>query len=260
MNQLVEIPIASLVSSVFTKTPHESLSENYIHIPTSVLVTDMIKLGWKPCESNQINSKKKSGYQKHVVKFFNPDLFIQKENGSDVDIFPQILIFNSHDGSSSFQFRTGLYRLACSNGLIVSTHEIEKFKIRHMGYNFENLRVTLNTMTEKLPTLINKINQFKSISLTEPQINDFAKKSWALRFDKKYLIDSNNITKSVRKDDEGNDLWNVFNRVQENLIKGGFKIVNTENNKVRVIKKVRSFVNDIKLNEDLWELAETYTK
>ena len=48
-------------------------------------------------------------------------------------VFPQILLTNSHDGKNSFQFQAGLYRLICSNGLVIADTQFEAVKIRHMG-------------------------------------------------------------------------------------------------------------------------------
>ena len=60
---------------------------------------------------------------------------------SDGDtVFPQILMTNSHDGKNSFQFQAGLYRLVCSNGLVIADAQFEDVKMRHMGYSFEDLQ------------------------------------------------------------------------------------------------------------------------
>jgi hypothetical protein len=55
--------------------------------------------------------------------FRNDDVVINGEDGDTV--FPQILLTNSHDGKNAFQFQAGLYRLVCSNGLVIADTQFE---------------------------------------------------------------------------------------------------------------------------------------
>lgn len=261
--KLKEIKQEDMVNSIFTKIPFETVSKKYVHIPTYTLIKDMEKLGWVVVETKQskIKNTRKNGYQKHIVKFYNPDITIQGENGDDV--FPQIILINSHDGTSSFQFRIGLYRLICTNGLVIATTEFGNVSIRHFGYSFEELRKTVTNLTEKLPNIVVKINTFRDCTLSDDQIKEFALNAAIARFGDKLKngeaeIDIDELLKAKRKEDEGNSLWNVFNRIQEKLINGGFKLTNSETEKTRKVRSVKSFITNLKLNEDLWTLAESY--
>jgi hypothetical protein len=60
-----------------------------------------------------------------------------------------------------------------------------------------------------------------------------------------------------RKQDEGDSLWVVLNRVQESVLKGGYSITNAKN-KIRRAKSIKNIQQDIKLNQQVWELAETF--
>ena len=122
--------------------------------------------------------------------------------------------------------------------------------IRHVNYTFGSLQVKVNEMITKLPGLVDKINTFKATTLTEPQMVEFATKACALR--SKQTVNIMDVLNATRPEDEGNDLWAVFNRVQEKVVNGMFK---TGTRKARVIK---NFQQDIKINEQLFELAETY--
>ena len=55
-----------------------------------------------------------------------------------------------------------------------------------------------------------------------------------------------------RPQDEGNDLWVVFNRIEEKIIGGSYKAGR------RKARSIKNFQKDIELNEKLWELAESY--
>ena len=48
-------------------------------------------------------------------------------------------------------------------------------RIRHMGYDFNTLRETINEMVEKLPLTVESMNKFKNTELSEPQKYDLAR-------------------------------------------------------------------------------------
>jgi hypothetical protein len=105
-------------------------------------------------------------------------------------------------------------------------------------------------MITKLPGLVNKINLFKTTVLTETQMTDFATKASALRTKK--TVNIMDILTPTRTEDQGNDLWVVFNRVQEKILGGSYTSGG------RKARSVKNFQQDIKINEQLFELAESY--
>jgi hypothetical protein len=119
-----------------------------------------------------------------------------------------------------------------------------------MNYTFESLQAKVNEMITKLPGLVNKINTFKAKELTEEQMNDFATKASELRTKKRVNIME--VLAPTRPEDQGNDLWVVFNRVQEKILGGSYTSGG------RKARSVKNFQQDIKLNEQLFELAESY--
>jgi hypothetical protein len=110
---LSQSEIKSKAPSIFTKTPSPGLSDKYTHIPTSIVLDDMEKLGWGVVDAKEIKARKGIGFQKHLIVFRNNNIVI---NGDDGDVvFPQILLQNSHDGKSSFTFTAGLWLLQQQN-------------------------------------------------------------------------------------------------------------------------------------------------
>jgi len=240
--------IKRLAPSVFTtdKAPH--LTDKYIQTPTSRVVEDLMNLGWQVTKVQEVRSRKYKGFQKHIVVFRNPDIMIKgKEND---DAFPQILLTNSHDGKAAFNFRVGIFRLICSNGLVVSDADFSNVSIRHVNYTFESLQTKIGEVIAKLPKLVKKINLFKSTELTEVQMQDFAAKAMQLRT--KQHVNIMDVLNADRPQDKGNDLWVVFNRIQEKLIGGSYRAGQ------RKARSVKNFQKDIELNEQLFELAELY--
>ena len=240
--------IRQIAPSVFTteKAPH--LTDKYIQTPTSRVVEDLMNLGWQVTKAQEVRSRKYKGFQKHVVVFRNPDIMIKGKDGDDA--FPQILLTNSHDGKAAFNFRVGIFRLVCSNGLVISDADFSNVSIRHINYTFESLQARVAEMIAKLPNLVNKINTFKQTQLTEEQMKDFATKAMKLRT--KQQVNVLEILTADRPQDQGNDLWVVFNRIQEKLLGGSYRAGQ------RKARSVRNFQKDIELNEQLFELAGSY--
>jgi hypothetical protein len=240
--------------SVFTKGPSQQMSDKYTFIPTTRVIEDMETLGWNVVGASEIKSRKGNGYQKHMLVFQHPDLTINGENGDDV--FPQVLMTNSHNGSSSFQFRVGLYRLVCSNGLVVATQEFENVKVRHMGYSFDELQQTIKTITERLPLTVESMNKMKEIELEQDQMVALANQMLEVRFGdstKDMGFDIDQILEPVRVEDQTNDLWTVFNRIQERIIGGDFNY--STNNRIRKARRIKNFNQDIDLNQDMFRTA-----
>ena len=257
-NFLNESQIREQASSIFTTKGAPGTSEKYSHIPTNQIIQDMEKLGWGVVDAKQVRARKGEGYQKHLVVFRNNNLVIEGTDGDSA--YPQVLLTNSHDGKNAFTFTAGLFRMVCENGLVICSKEFENLKIRHYGYNFEELTNVINSMVEKLPLTVESMNRFKGKQLVKEQIEEFAKKAAAIRFGVEQLqnitIDYDKLIEPTRPEDQGNDLWSVFNVVQEKLVHGMFEY--TSGNKLRKARKIKNFKQDLDLNAKLYELAVEY--
>ena len=250
--------LSEIAPSIFTMTPSNEVSKKYTHIPTERVIDDMELLGWKPVDAKEVKARTEDtrGVQKHLVVFRNDDVVI---NGDDGDtVYPQILITNSHDGKNAFQFTAGLFRMICENGLIIATDEFADLKMRHMGYTFEDLQVLIRGMVEKLPLTVEAMNKMKAVELEEDQMFNLAKSFLDIRvegtqntFDSQAIED---VLNAQRKKDEGEMLWEVFNRVQENIIEGNFQY-KTPSGKVRQARIIKNFKQDQDVNKKMFSKA-----
>jgi len=250
--------LSEMAPSIFTMTPSSEVSEKYTHIPTEQVIDDMGLLGWKPVDAKEVKARTKNtqGVQKHMLVFRNDDVVINCKDGDIV--YPQILITNSHDGKNAFQFTAGLFRMICENGLVISTDEFADLKMRHMGYTFEDLQVLIRGMVEKLPLTVECMNKMKEVELKEEQMFDLAKSFLDIRvegtentFDIQAIDD---VLSAQRKKDEGNMLWEVFNRVQENIIESNFEY-KTPKGKVRQARVIKNFKQDQDVNKKMFSKA-----
>jgi len=246
--------------SIFTKKGSSETSSKYTHIPTDQVIKDMELLGWGVIDAKEVKARKKNtiGFQKHLVVFRNPNVVITGKDGDDV--FPQILLTNSHDGKNAFTFTAGLFRMVCENGIVISTEQFEDYKIRHMGYDFKTLQDTIKEMVERLPLTVESMNKMKEVELEEEQVFELAKSFLDIRLgeDVKYedsAIDE--VLQAQRKEDEGYRLWEVFNRLQENIMEGNFKYL-TVKGKTRQGRVIKNFKQDQELNKKLFSKALEY--
>ena len=251
---------------VFADAPtNPDVSKKYLFVNTETIIDDLDKLGWKPVEAAQRKSIKKEGtiFSKHMVAFQNPDIKITSGDGDDA--YPRILLTNSHDGMQAFKFSVGIFRLVCSNGLVVADEQFSDFKIKHKGYTFGELRKVVRQAVEDLPNKVQIMNDMKNRILTRDEKNKLAldamliragvtpdsEQAEAFNYDDETIDD---ILDPKRDADKGNDLWRVFNVVQEKITQGDFHAALT-GAKVRKVRKIQSFEKDIKVNKELFKLA-----
>lgn len=245
------------------------VSDRYVHANTATVIEDLGKLGWFPVQAKQCREKKgSSGIRSfHMVAFQNPDVKIVKQNedGTEtVDTFPRIILTNSHDGFNSFKFMVGLFRLVCSNGLVVADEQMVSMSIRHINYSFDELRKVVAESIKQVPNIVNTMNTMKNTDITDEQKKELATEVVKIRKniegEQKIDIDEEtimSILNPVREEDESNDLWTVFNVCQEKLIKGGYNALNSKN-KVRRQRGITSIKKDIDYNQRLWTAAMRY--
>jgi hypothetical protein len=254
--------VRALAPVVFATEPtNKNVSEKYLHVNTETVIDDLAKLGWFPVTAMQRRTKpRKDGSptirSKHMISFQNPDLMIKGKDGDDA--CPRIIVTNSHDGLSSFQFRVGIYRFICSNGLVVADEEFSAFSIKHKGYTFEELQTVVSSAVADLPNKIVVLNKMQARMLTAQEQRQLAIDAMALRSSNPDAIydeaSIEEVLTATRKEDEGDSLWLVFNRVQESIINGGYSAA-LRGAKIRKVKKIKSFERDLQVNQDLFKLA-----
>ena len=251
---------------VFADAPtNPEVSGKYLFVNTETIIDDLEKLGWLPVQAAQRKARKKEGtiFSKHMVAFQNPDIMIKSEDGDNA--YPRILLTNSHDGMQAFKFSVGIFRLVCSNGLVIADEQFSDFKIKHKGYSFEELRNVVRQAVADLPNKVQVMNDMKNRTLTQEEKNKLALDAMLIRAGIKpnsdkakefeYDVETiEDILDPKREADKGDDLWSVFNVIQEKITQGEFHAA-LKGAKVRKVRKIKSFEKDIKVNKELFKLA-----
>ena len=241
------------------------LSDHYSFVPTIKVVNDLRALGYDCVDAKSVKARKKStdGYQKHMLTFEHPKYKVE-----GVDEYPQLLLTNSHDGGNAFTLSAGIFRLVCSNGLVIQTEDYGSARLVHKGYSFEAVQKLVNEFNVTIDEVLTKITAMKKVQLTKDQQIEFAKQAALLRFTAKSynednisdVVDIDGLLNVERKEDAGNGLYEVFNRVQESLINGNYLYasngkVDVEGTKTRKARPIKNFKQNIEVNQRLSELA-----
>ena len=244
------------------------LSKHYSFVPTMNVVNDLRELGYECVDATQVKARKKStnGYQKHMLTFEHPKY---KVDGATE--YPQLLLTNSHDGGNAFTLSAGIFRLVCSNGLVIKTEDYGSARLVHKGYSFEAVQKLVKEFEETVGEVLNKITAMKKVELTKEQQIEFAKKAALLRFTAKSYNEDNiadvvsidDLLNVDRKEDAGNGVYEVFNRVQESIVQGKYLYaasgkVKDADTKTRKARPIKNFKQSIDVNKKLSELAFAY--
>ena len=251
--------------SIFAEQPWEQVSEKYKFIPTITVLDELRKEGFLPVKAVQSKTRieGKGDFTKHLIRFRHQD-YLDKPAVVG-DSIPEIVLVNSHDRSSSYELLSGLYRLACSNGLLVKTSDFESIRVTHSGNVVDNVIEGSCRLIADVPKLIDKVQTLQGIQLTNDQRSVFAKAALQLKYD---TDESGNVLSPVSTDrilaprrsfDSGKDLWTTFNVVQENLIKGGLRGTSDAGKRTRT-RGVTSVSGDVRLNKALWTLTDEIAK
>ena len=236
--------------SVFGEEKHASRSERYAYIPTITLLESLQREGFQPffaCQT-RVRDQSRREHTKHMLRLRRAGQI----TGQQV---PEIILLNSHDGSSSYQMLPGLFRGVCCNGLVCGT-SLGEVRVPHKGNVVEKVIEGAYEVLGVFDRLEEKRDAMQSLLLPPPAQQALAKAALTYRFGEEHQpVTESQVLSARRWQDEQNDLWSVFNRLQENLSKGGLSGRSVQGKRSRT-RAVNGIDGDIKLNRALWVMAE----
>lgn len=254
--------IAVRAPSALAHNQHHSRSERYAYIPTIGVIEAMQKAGFFVFEAKRsaARSEDKRDYTKHMIRFRH-----QSQQSLAVgDSLPEVVLVNSHDGSSAYRLMAGIFRLVCANGMIVADSMQDSISVRHSGNVIDAVVEGSQRIIDQVPQTLHAVTRWSQLQLTEGEQQAFAESARVLRFgDSDGNVDTpitaEQLLRSRRAYDSGPDLWKTLNRVQENVIRGGMAAIGRDSQGHRrrfSAREVKGIDQDVKLNKALWHLAE----
>ena len=253
--------LQNLVPSAFATSPHESRSSKYTYIPTSVVIHELMKNDFLPARATQSKSRVegKTEFTKHMIRFRHASSQVVKVG----DSLPEIVLINSHDGTSAYKLMGGLFRLVCSNGMVVSDSMCAELSVHHKGNIVDDVIEGSFRVLDDTQKALGVSAEWQGLHLGTAEQQIFAEAAHELRFaDADGNIDTpirpDQLLAPRRWDDRGNDLWRTFNRVQENVIRGGLTARGDRDTNFRRVttREVKGIDQDVKLNRALWTLTQ----
>lgn len=236
-------------------TAYSEVSDKYKLVKTNDMIEKLKAQGFKleSFVANKVKKVERQGFQKHRAVFSHDTLL----KGNHVDGIPQLVLTNSHDGTSSVVLQLGFFRLICSNGLMVGKTVGNPIRLRHSGKNiYEQLDRGVERIVAQLTALNDAIDKMKAKVLTDSEIRAFQEKALSSRVDAN-IVKSFNFSIN-RPEDKAKDLFTVMNVIQENLIRGGATMIVDKGNDrtgLRTLRPIRSIAVQSSINTDLWDSA-----
>lgn len=247
-----------LHSCITATAPISTVSDRYGFIPSSEVINRFQQEGWllTKAEAVKVRKPSKEGFQRHLLRFVHHTQ-AQVNTGHRMET----VFINSHDKTSGVVMASGVFRFVCSNGLVVSDSAINGFKMYHTGLTMDRVMDNAYTILGQQEKVAQTIDLWKSIKIELPEALKLAKTGLELRWGKNqdlYPVSAESLLNARRSEDFENTLWNIFNRVQENVINGGqFDKSRSRHDgrPFRMTRSVKSISENHNINSQLWQAA-----
>ena len=217
----------------------QNVKQKEFYIPTLDVVEKFQNEGWQIKGVNEQRGKNRK-ISSNYIQLHHPDFAVKNSKGKD-EAYTSITISNSCNGAKPLQMSLGIFRQVCTNGLVAFDRHGETENIKHIAINARDLDRFITPMNNKVNKLLTEVSEMKHRGLSIEDMRKLATEAASLRYANLDDINIDDLLIVNRVEDESNDLWTVFNRIQENLT---HDIVNLD--------------EDIKLNQRLFALAETF--
>jgi len=250
--------IARVAPSVMAQAAHDSRSERYTYIPTSQVLDALRREGFEPFAAYQGRTRDESRreFTKHMLRLRHVgDIAKQAVVGDTVN---EIILLNSHDGTSSYQMMAGCFRFVCSNGMVSgeASHDI---RVRHSGDIVGNVIEGAYSVLEHFDQVTESRERMRSVTLSDGEQLAFARAALRLKYEDSAPIEAEQLNRARRVDDRGGDLWRTFNRTQEALVRGGVRGRSANGNRTTT-RAITGISENVAMNRALWTLAEEMAK
>lgn len=266
LNELSLDQVRKVAPAVFAQAPHERTSDRYLFIQTDLMLQGLIRNGWSVVSAVQQGNRGSKSLEtnKHALMLARQD-----DLGKEFKVggtMPLLKIQNSHDGLSSFEISTALFRKVCANGLTVPDGILMAPRVKHTKDMVNDVIEASYKVISEFPKLTQQVEFLQSVQLTAEERKVFSESAARLIFEQdkidrtnKSLLNGWTVEKQLlvpkRQADRLEDLWTVTNVIQENAIRGNVKLVG-ETGKLSHAKEVKSLDRDKQINTELLMLAQ----
>lgn len=251
--------IQRVAPSIFAVSPHESRSSRFTAIPTINVLQGLRREGFEPFYAAQSRARDvgRREFTRHMLRLRQPNQLARVVG----DVFPEVVITNANDGSSSYVMDAGMFRLVCLNGAVVGNNIVEGVHLRHTGDIVGRVIEGAYEVVKEFGRITDHVEQFQAITLSGGERAAFGKAALVAKYGEQtaYPVTVEQVLEARRGEDESNDLWTTFNVVQENVIRGGLQYRNAQGRR-NTTRSVTGISQNVAINKALWTLAEEMAK
>jgi hypothetical protein len=259
LRPLSDDEIRHIAPSVFAIRPAPGVSDKYAFIPSYPIVRQLRTMNIFPVKVREAQKRGSSGrlFAYHEIRFrkLDTDNFAEQTKHLGM-LIPEVILRGSHDRTSAYAFSAGIERLVCMNGMTAMVNGFA-FVIRHVGKNVpDQVHEAATAITGNFHRIGEVAEAWSKIEMSPEMRRRFGEAALKVR-GTSITVDPMVVTASHRQLDDPNTLWNVYNRAQENLTKGGMVGRNTHGH-VNSMRAINSLMADVELNKGLWLLASEF--
>lgn len=245
--------LRNIAPSIFATEPANKVSSRYGFVPTVDVVEELNNRGLVPVFAGQTLSRDEDNrpFAKHLLRF-RPQ-YAPTVAGQSV---PEVVLMNSHDGSSGFKLWLGLFRMVCCNGLIISDGVMGQVSVAHRSNAAQIVGDQSIGFMGQIDHIEDRVRRFMDRVLSAADQSGLAETAAQIRWgnDRPAGLDHNSLLIARRFEDAGDTAWAVLNRIQENVIKGGVNL--NRPRRQSSTRVLRSVGDDARINARLWEATD----
>jgi hypothetical protein len=238
--------------AVFAPSADVRTSSAYTFISTARVLDGLMQAGFLPVDVRQTRTRRASAmHARHAIRLRRRYETVQLR-----DSIPELVLINSHDGTTAYHLRVGLFRVVCTNGLIVSLGAFPTFRVPHRGDVVSDVVQGALVVSERFGSLAERVELMERRALAEGERLQFAQRALALRYPAAIEngMEPRQLLTRRRPEDAGSDLWSTLNVVQENVLRGGLSRWSAAGRLTRT-RAITAIREDVRLNSGLWDIA-----
>ena len=261
MNALQSTTDLSRFASINADHAAGDVSASYAFIPTTRALSVLADRGWHPVKAQEraVRKEEYRGFQHHVIRLRQATQPAVAVN----ETLPEIVLLNSHNRSSAFQIKAGIFRLVCANGLVVADTLYATHAIRHTGFTDAKVLDAIEDVEGSFTRIGSTIASWRELPVTPAEQDAFAASAALLRWEADKAPDPRVLLHVRRSDDAAPTVWHTFNRVQENLLGGmtrrsAYRASGYQRSQAHAIREVKGVTQGVGLNQALWALTEKF--
>lgn len=179
------------------------------------------------------------GFQRHIS-------ILNRAQDADEQGAFNLLLLNSHDGTSSVRLEAGYFRILCENQIGAGQVGI---RVRHSGDVLSKIELAIPSVLNQMDNLRQLRELLLSQTLSYDQCVQLVERALELRG---IPTTGQNMSRMAtpRRYEGGSTAWETFNVIQENTVRGGVRLENNAG-KLRKLRPINEASRLVQVNNDL---------